>query len=543
MNHLVVCLILDTMNPIMLNRIIFIKEPELIFGYNQRTCDPRDGLVLFGPYEKWGEKYQYNAYSISAGVIGTTRELEKYKRFVEEIRKPIVSTKRNKSGLIVSNETQRPSFPGFEAIFNIHWPENPDVFVEIKPIEIEYIFSQNKNRRIRTSKLVDLYLEKIIEVNKGVDTRVNIWFILVPKKIFENCRSKKGFGTDFSQSTIDFLKSKEQGQYSMFSETEMYGEELSQFIDTSSDFHHLLKARANQERIDAPLQIIVEPKLEFRDIDSNIPYGADMKAFMSWSISTTIYYKLGKKPWKLADIREGVCYLGLVFKKFQSKSNRNMVCSAAQLFLSDGDGTVFRGNNGLWIGDNPNEHHLDREESFNLLSLALKDYFDNNNETLPKELFIHGRAKFSDDEWYGFLDAIKKYNSSTKIIGVVIKDEAPLKLFREVENAKANFGVMRGIAVIIEKDEAYLFTRGFIPRLNTSTTLEIPNPLHVKITRGEANIETVLEDIMKLTKLNYNTCIYGDGKPVTLRFSDTIGSILTATDNWKEERRQFQFYI
>jgi hypothetical protein len=48
---------------------------------------------------------------------------------------------------------------------------------------------------------------------------------------------------------------------------------------------------------------------------------------------------------------------------------------------------------------------------------------------------------------------------------------------------------------------------------------------------------------MALTKLNYNACIFGDGKPVTLRFSDNIGSILTATENLKEERRQFRYYI
>ena len=40
--------------------------------------------------------------------------------------------------------------------------------------------------------------------------------------------------------------------------------------------------------------------------------------------------------------------------------------------------------------------------------------------------------------------------------------------------------------------------------------------------------------ILGLTKLNYNACIYGDGEPVTLRFSDTIGDILTAIKdvNW-----------
>lgn len=37
-----------------------------------------------------------------------------------------------------------------------------------------------------------------------------------------------------------------------------------------------------------------------------------------------------------------------------------------------------------------------------------------------------------------------------------------------------------------------------------------------------------MSDVFTLTKLNYNTCIYSDGVPVTLKFADMIGEILTA---------------
>lgn len=53
----------------------------------------------------------------------------------------------------------------------------------------------------------------------------------------------------------------------------------------------------------------------------------------------------------------------------------------------------------------------------------------------------------------------------------------------------------------------------------------------------------MLQDILALTKLNYNACIYGDGLPVTLRFSDQIGSILTAIDDLENELLQFKYYI
>ncbi len=37
-----------------------------------------------------------------------------------------------------------------------------------------------------------------------------------------------------------------------------------------------------------------------------------------------------------------------------------------------------------------------------------------------------------------------------------------------------------------------------------------------------------MRDVFGLTKLNFNACIYGDGQPVTLRFADSVGEILTA---------------
>lgn len=525
----------------MIKEIAYIEEPKLIFGNGQETHDPRDGLILYGPYEKWGKLGDFNNYTISVGLIGEKATLEAYENFVQEMKKPIISEKRNMQGEIVSNELQRPSFLGFETIFNIRWPEKPETFIEIKKVEIEKIFTNYKYKQQRTSELVDLYLSKILEFTTDYDERVDIWFIIVSKKIYENCRTIKGSGKEFSKKIIKNLKDKTQG--SLFSEEEMYGSEISKYLDDSSDFHHLLKARANQEKLPTPTQIIVEPKLSFKPIESNFPLKGDMKAFFAWNLCSTLYYKLGKKPWKLSGIREGVCYLGLVFKKIQSKSDEKNVCSAAQLFMDDGDGTIFRGNNGLWFTESIKEFHLDEQEAYNLLNLALKDYHKNNNETYPKELFIHGRATFSDEEWAGFINAVKKHNAETNLVGIVIKEGMSLKFFREVTNDTSDYGVLRGLSAIINEQEAYLFTKGFVPRLNTSLSLETPNPLHIKITRGECDIKTVLKDVMALTKINYNSCVYGDGKPVTLRFSDNIGSILTATSNTQQENRQFRFYI
>lgn len=91
---------------------------------------------------------------------------------------------------------------------------------------------------------------------------------------------------------------------------------------------------------------------------------------------------------------------------------------------------------------------------------------------------------------------------------------------------------------------AYLWTKGFVPRLQTYAGREVPNPLSIEISRSEAAIEQVMADVLALTKLNYNTCIYGDGIPVTLRFADAVGEILTAAPRKNElPPLLFRYYI
>jgi hypothetical protein len=515
------------------NRLIYIEEPTLSFGYNQKAVDPRDGLLLFGPNEK------FESYQIKAGVVGTQLGIESYKSYVEAIQKPLFSNKTI-YGKVKSNEISRPSFPGFETIFGIKWPTCP----EIECLLDENLIKQKiqiKTKKQRTSELVDLYLEQIVNASSKEDCDINLWFIVVPRELYVACKPKS-WGRDLGKGTQSFVNETKAGQFSMeFEEYPNYLETITKINDSSSDFHHLIKARLLQEKIKSPIQIFVESTLNFKD-KMNKKVGDDMKAHIAWTTSTSIYYKLGKSPWKLNDVRDGVCYLGLVFKKVQFGGNNNSACSAAQMFLKDGDGSVFRGNIGMWQGKNDKDFHLNAESSEQLLGMALDDYYE-KWKNYPVEIFIHGRASFTNEEWDGFVNAISSRKAETKLVGIVIKDSYELKIFRSAEGQPCNYGIMRGLAYVLNETEAYLYTRGFIPRLNTASSLEIPNPLSVRISRGKADINVVLKDVLALTKLNYNACIYGDGLPVTLRFSDNIGSILTATDNMKSDMRQFKYYI
>ena len=46
----------------------------------------------------------------------------------------------------------------------------------------------------------------------------------------------------------------------------------------------------------------------------------------------------------------------------------------------------------------------------------------------------------------------------------------------------------------------------------------------------------VLADIMGLTKINYNSCNFNDGLPVTVRFARMVGDVLTMGSAKGQER-------
>ncbi|HUM46744.1 MAG TPA: hypothetical protein PLD84_07450, partial [Chitinophagales bacterium] len=304
-----------------------------------------------------------------------------------------------------------------------------------------------------------------------------------------------------------------------------------------AQFHDQLKARLLEHTI--PTQIMRESTLAWREFKNK--FGAPLRDFskieahLAWTISTAAFYKAGGKPWKLSDIRSGVCYLGLVYKQVEKGKNPKNACCAAQMFLDNGDGTVFKGEVGPWYNQEKGEFHLKPKEAKALLSQALESYKEQNG-TYPKEIFIHAKTRFNGQEWKAFQEITPK---ETNLVGVTITKTKPLKLFK----SEGNYPIMRGNAFVVNEKSAFLWTVGYVPKTESTLSMEVPNPIFIEVNKGEADIVQVLKDILALTKLNYNACIYADGVPVTLRFADKIGEILTASTDIKAPPLAFKYYI
>jgi len=485
--------------------LIKLREPRLLFRHDQALEDPRDGLTLFGPVDESG------VYGIRAAVIGTKAGIKRFNRWVASIQRPVSNDRPLR---------HRPPFPGFEAAFGIPWHAEPVLRIEIREDELtSKLHLSDKYHRI--FQTVELFSSKIIQAHKDEDVRPDLWFVIIPDEVHKLCRPESIVAFADRIEVTERMPVKEGQSYhaapALFEE---WNEQAVPY-QYEPDFHSQIKARLLREKI--LTQIVRESTLAPYDFLN--PFGKPIRNLevlqseIAWNLSSAAYYKAGAKPWKLSGVRPGVCYVGLVFKRDEKNEDPSMACCAAQMFLDSGDGVVFKGQLGPWYTGKRGRYHLTVVAASELLEQAISSYRTLHDGARPNEIFIHGRTRFDDPEWNGFLEAA---GSGTQVIGIRIRKAESFRLFRH----DSEMPVLRGLALINSKSEAFLATKGFTPRLQTYPGLEVPVPLFVDVCRGKTDIEVVLQDIMGLTKLNYNSCRHSDGLPVTLKFADAIGEIL-----------------
>lgn len=501
----------------MTNSLIVFDEPNLEFRYGQRVSDPHDGLSLFGPVDA----DESSSIGLSYIALGTGEGLDALEQWLDTINQPAILQKEGEN----ANLRLWPPYPGFEAAFTKPWPEKPARTRAISSSELSSA-SRIHDQYQRTNSVVNYYLDEIKLASQKLDPTPSVAICVVPDEVFRNCRPKskvqEATGEKVSKKTID---SRKRGQMELFSDVSL------DIYDLSPDFRRQLKARSMEYGI--PIQIIRESTLQLVDKTSRGQRPLTPISDRMWNISTALYYKCGGKPWKLATAREGVCYIGIAFRRTEDGKT---ACCAAQMFLNDGDGIVFLGDFGPWYSPEKEQFKLSRQAAKRLLEGTLETYRDLGGKEL-KEIFLHSRSYISEEEFAGYKEACP---TGIKLCGIRVRQErrGGLRLYGNEKTP-----LIRGSFLKNSERSGFLWASGFKTRLATYDGWETPVPLKIDILYGDAVIERVAQDIFGLTKLNYNACRLGESRPVTVKFSDAVGEILVSNPTIEKRRHNFKFYI
>lgn len=506
-----------------MNEITVLHEPPLEFNHHQRLHDPHDGLTLFGPY---GVCTSAHPKSIVYGLIGTREGISAFAEWSRTINRAVcVDKARDSHGRKPVNERLWPPFPGFEAALCSTWPEAP---AWVRELDRGSLIAKVRDLDPyqRAFQVVNEYVAAI-NIAKRRDEALSVIVCVVPEEIWQNCRPT----SYLAEGTGERLSAHEKsarlaGQASLLDPFDPQQYELS------VDFRRQIKARVMEYGV--PIQIVRESTLRLTGPTKENPRRLTPLPDRAWNLASALYYKAGAKPWRLATARDGVCYVGIAFRRTDGRNPRT-ACCAAQMFLDSGDGIVFLGEYGPWYSPKDHQFHLSRSAARNLLTGVLKTYEEMEGRPLT-EIFLHSRSDISGDEFEGYREACP---DGVKVVGIRVRSERHgVRLFRTGTRP-----VLRGTFWKLNERSGFLWASGFKPRWQTYDGAETPVPVRIDIQHGSAGILQVTQDIFGLTKLNYNACKMGESEPVTIGFSDAVGEILVSNPKIEKRSPSFKFYI
>jgi hypothetical protein len=167
----------------------------------------------------------------------------------------------------------------------------------------------------RIAAAVQLYMSKTQAISMEEDPPQVIIFSL-PHQIEEYCGispktrgAKKPKFTELEKK-VEQLKSKSQ---SFLTDWGIDPESLKDSgPERDYDLHNALKGRTM--KFGVPIQVLRESSLKKFH---SYPDGGDgqNKATFAWNISMGLYYKANGRPWRLAKLTNGTCYVGISFYK------------------------------------------------------------------------------------------------------------------------------------------------------------------------------------------------------------------------------------
>jgi hypothetical protein len=290
------------------------------------------------------------------------------------------------------------------------------------------------------------------------------------------------------------------------------------------NIHHALKAHAMRFAI--PTQLVWENRLRGLGLTQD-------PASMAWNFFTALYYKAGNVPWLLQHVPPNSCYVGVSFYQESPLKDAATQTSLAQVFSSSGEGLVLKGRRAIMDKKRDRKPHLDETGAEQLLKQAIKLYAQHHGSK-PSRVVLHKSSRYWPEELTGFrkaLGEIYQYDFLT----LERLDTRFMRLGKEPP--------LRGTVITLAPRHHVLFCVGYIPYLGAYPGFRIPNPLEIVEHHGESPTQLICQEILSLTKLNWNSCSFASSDPITLLFARTVGRILTELPTDVVPQTKYKFYM
>lgn len=269
-----------------------------------------------------------------------------------------------------------------------------------------------------------------------------------------------------------------------------------------------------------------------------------------WWLSLAFYVKAMRTPWVLDGLDRDSAFVGLGMSYDPNQEHgKKVVMGCSHIYSSRGEGLQYRLSqveNPVFFGKNP---YLSRDDA-RRVGEQIRELFFESRSALPKRVVIHKRTRFTRDEQQGLREGLSGV-SQIEMLEIVIDDT--LRYVASAVDAHGglhedNYPVRRGSVVRLDDFTALVWVHGVTSAISNSRRYyqgkrRIPAPLSIRRHAGQSDIKDLAEEILGLSKMNWNTFDLYTKLPATVQSSNEIARIGSLLGRFQPRAYDFRLFI
>ncbi|AUD05407.1 SIR2 family protein [Spirosoma pollinicola] len=288
------------------------------------------------------------------------------------------------------------------------------------------------------------------------------------------------------------------------------------------DLHDYLKAFAAEHQI--ATQLIEEKTLS-----------DPLRGQITWWLSLSFYVKALKTPWILANTDTQTAYAGIGYSVNKHRNQGKVILGCSHIYNPQGQGLKYKlskVNEPIWDAKHKNPY-LPFDDAFKF-GLSTAGMCRDNFTQEVKRVVVHKRTHFTEEEIKGIVSGLAKGGiHEVDLVEINIEDNIRYtrnKLDAGMPQAD-KFPINRGTCILLTSRKALLYTHGVVPSIQNPKFQYylggngIPAPITIRKHYGESNISTIANEILGLTKVNWNSMDLYSILPATINSSNKIAQI------------------
>jgi SIR2-like domain len=257
---------------------------------------------------------------------------------------------------------------------------------------------------------------------------------------------------------------------------------------------------------------------------------------INWWLSLSYFVKSMRTPWVLDNLDTTTAFAGIGYSVNGKGNESEIILGCSHIYNAKGQGLKYKlskvEDRVIW--DRQKSPHLSYNDAFKF-GVSIRELFYSTMNELPKRVVVHKRTFYTPDEIKGLRDSLLGNGIQTLDL-IEINFEDTVRFINSKINSDGTvdidgYAVKRGTCVLLNEHEALLWTHGVVASVKAAYRKYylggryIPGPLKIIKHTGNTNIGTIANEILGLTKMNWNSFDLYSQLPATVNSSNDIARI------------------